>query len=150
MRIWIPSGSGNGRKALLLRYPPSVWRRNCVNSMIALFLIIKLIIFGIKTSKKHYALKQLKNIDTNSAVEAVIEMSLLLRRICNAKFKQASALYGQDWLDFLTKHSKSTLSEKASKLLVFAPFMDKNSTQYSSLEAQEVKNFCKHWIGENL
>ncbi len=119
-------------------------------SIIALFLIIKLIIFGIKTSKKHYALKKLKNIDTNSAVEAVIEMSLLLRRICNAKFKQASALYGQDWLDFLTKHSKHTLSEKASKLLVFAPFMDKNSTQYSSLDAQEVKDFCKHWIGENL
>lgn len=111
---------------------------------------VRLIVLAIKKSKKHYALKTLEKIQTSSVINSAIEMSELLRRICNVKYREASALYGKEWGDFLLNKTTSKLSDKALSLLIFAPFMDKNSNKYTSAEAQELKFFCKTWIGENL
>ncbi|MBR5154778.1 MAG: DUF4381 domain-containing protein [Alphaproteobacteria bacterium] len=121
-----------------------------ITSIVFVYVIYKLVIWILKTSKKHYALGNLKNIDVNLPIVAVVQMSELLRRICNVKYKEASVLFGEDWLDFLRKHTKCKLSDNAGKLLLFAPFMDKNSKEYTSTDALEVKKFCKEWIGENL
>jgi len=111
---------------------------------------LKFILWSVKTSKKHYALNKLKKIDTSLPIESAIKMSELLRRICNIKFKEARALYGEEWIDFLNEHSSHKLSESAAKLLAFAPFMDKNSKKYDVKTAVQLKEFCQHWIGANL
>ena len=119
-------------------------------SIICFFLFIKLIILGIKTSKRFYALRQLKDINTEQPVIAAVKLSELLRRICHFKFKEASALYGEDWINFLNNHSTHKISDDCAKLLVYAPFMNTNDKTYSPVIAEELKLFCKHWIGANL
>jgi len=111
---------------------------------------IKFILWSIKTSKRIYALKKLKKIETNEPVDAAIQISELLRRICAYKYKEASALYGNEWIAFLSNHCSVNLSENAAKLLVFAPFMDKKDNSYDISTALELKTFCKTWIGANL
>lgn len=108
------------------------------------------VFWAIKTSKKYYALKTLNNIQVSSIVSSAIEMSELLRRICNIKYKEASSLYGKEWSDFLVNKTNFKISERALNLLIFAPFMDKNSNQCSIEDAKELKDFCKNWIGANL
>ena len=108
------------------------------------------VFWAIKTSKKFYALKTLSKIQTSSVIISAIEMSELLRRICNVKYKEASSLYGKEWSEFLVNKTNFKISEKALNLLIFAPFMDKNSREYSIEDAQELKDFCKNWIGANL
>ena len=108
------------------------------------------IFWAIKKSKKYYALKTLNNIQVSAIVSSAIEMSELLRRICNVKYKDASSLYGKEWSEFLVNKTDFKISEKALRLLIFAPFMDINSNEYSIEDAQELKDFCKNWIGANL
>jgi len=121
-----------------------------IAGIIIAFLVVKLLLWGIKTSKKYYALKELKSIDTSKVVEAGILVSLLLRRICNVKYKEASVLYGEEWLDFLKKRTKAKLSEGGAFLLLFAPFMNKEEKKYTKEDADNLINFCKAWIGDNL
>ena len=113
-------------------------------------LFIKILLWSIKTSKKIYALKKLKKIETSEPVDAAVQISELLRRICAYKYKEASALYGKDWIDFLNNHCSVQLSKDAANLLVYAPFMDKKDNTYDSSAALELKTFSKHWVGANL
>ncbi|MBO5441721.1 MAG: DUF4381 domain-containing protein [Alphaproteobacteria bacterium] len=115
-----------------------------------LFFMIKLLLLGIKKSKKHYALKTLKNINIANPVTAAIEMSELLRRICTVKYKEAAALYGQEWIDFLNKHTEDKLSGDEAKLLMYAPFMKEQNNTFNETVAENLKAFCKNWIGANL
>lgn len=121
-----------------------------LGSIICFLVLFKFILWSIKTSKKYYALNKLKKIETEAPVEAAIKISELLRRICNVKFKNASVLYGDEWITFLNEHTNQKLPKEAAKLLVYAPFMDKNDKLYSSKTASELKEFCKNWIGANL
>ena len=118
-------------------------------ALIILFLLVKFIIFIIKTSKKYYALKELEDLDTIDNIDAVIGVSNLLRRICSIKHKNAATLYGKDWVNFLTNDGLS-LSKEASNLLIYAPFMDKKSKNFKPQHVDEIKAFCKKWIGDNL
>ena len=117
--------------------------------VVLLFFIIKLVLFIIKTSRKYYAFKELEKLDSLTEIEAIIGISNLLRRICSIKYKNATSLYGKDWIDFLTKNNNS-LSKEASDLLIYAPFMNKDTTNYNSTNIKELKSFCKKWIGDNL
>lgn len=119
-------------------------------SAVLLLFMIKLFLFGIRKSRKHYALNTLKNIKTSNSVTAAIEMSELLRRICTVKYKEAAALYGQDWIDFLNKHTENTLSGDEAKLLMYAPFMKESGNTFDETTAEKLKAFCKNWIGANL
>ena len=121
-----------------------------LGSIIVLFFLIKFILWSIKTSKKKYALSKLKNIDTATPIEAALKMSELLRRICNVKHKQASALYGKEWIDFLNETSSHKISGDTANLLIYAPFMDVNDKKYNAETALELKEFCRNWIGANL
>ena len=113
-------------------------------------VLLYFLFWAFKTSKKYYALKTLDKIKTTSVVGSAIEMSELLRRICKTKYREASALYGQEWGDFLKKGTTFNISEKALELLLFAPFINKQTNKYSVEHAQELKLFCKNWIGANL
>ena len=118
--------------------------------LIGAIILIKLIALTIRTSKKIYALKQLKNINTDKPVVAAIKFSELLRRICHFKFKDASALYGEDWIKFLNDHTSHKIADDCAKLLIYAPFMNIDDKSYSSQTAEKLKTFCKYWIGANL
>ena len=117
---------------------------------IALIVFINVFFKILKTSKRHYALRKLKAIDTTNPVEAGCKISELLKRICNVKYKGASVLFGKEWLEFLNKHSKKNLTKEASDLLIYAPFIDKNEKKYTSKDADVLKEFCRDWIGDNL
>ena len=83
------------------------------------FCLIKFLFWSIKKSRKHYALKKLEKIDTQKTVVAALQMSELLRRICNVKYKEASTLYGEEWINFLNEHSSSKIVGDEAKLLVY-------------------------------
>lgn len=102
-----------------------------------------------KRSKKQYALSLLEayGVDT---VAAAAGMSEILRRICLIKYKEAAALFGNEWIDFLNRHCRKKLSGKAAELLINAPYLNKNAHTYEPREIRELRNFCISWIGENL
>ncbi|MCM1323142.1 MAG: DUF4381 domain-containing protein [Acetobacter sp.] len=105
---------------------------------------------AIKTSRKHYALKTLANISSDTPISAAIKISELLKRICASKYKNALALYGEEWLMFLNQHSDTKLDGKAANLLIYAPFIDVSNSSYSSQDIDKLRLFAKKWIGENL
>lgn len=115
-----------------------------------IFFIIKFLFWSIKKSRKHYALKKLEKIDVQNPVDAALQMSELLRRICNLKYREASALYGEEWISFLNEHTTSKIAGDEAKLLVYAPFMQTDDMTYSCDNSKQLKNFCKTWIGVNL
>jgi len=117
---------------------------------IALIILLKVFRRIYKTSKKFYALNKLKAINVSNPIDAGIQMSELLKRICNVKYREASVLYGREWLDFLNKHTSHKISSEASDLLIYAPFINKNEEKYTQRDATMLKDFCKNWIGENL
>lgn len=119
-------------------------------TLIGAIVLVKLILLAIRTSKRLYALKQLKNINTENPVIAAIKFSELLRRVCHFKFKEASALYGKDWIEFLNNRTPHKISDESAKLLINAPFMNIEDKLYSQKTAEELKTFCKYWIGANL
>lgn len=117
--------------------------------IIGLFLFIQLVRFIIRTSKRYYALKELKNLDLLVGIDAVIGLSNLLRRICSIKYKNASSLYGKDWVNFLTSEGRC-LSADAANLLINAPFMNRKTKKYNQKTIDELKTFGRKWIGDNL
>jgi len=119
-------------------------------SFIGAFVLVKLILLTIRTSKRIYALRQLKNINTENPVIAAIKFSELLRRVCHFKFREASALYGKEWIEFLNSRATHKISDESAKLLINAPFMNIEDKLYSQQTAEDLRTFCKYWIGANL
>lgn len=113
-------------------------------------LAVQFILYLRRYSKSRYALKLLRNISTLNAVYAAQQMSEILRRICVFKYKDAAILAGQDWIDFLNKHSKEKIQGPLAELLVNAPYIPEEKSSYSSDDAEKLRNFCQNWIGENL
>ena len=121
-----------------------------LSAFILFIVFIKFFIWGIRKSRKIYALNQLKKINVVKPVPAAVQMSELLRRICHFKYKEATALYGKEWLEFLNTHSSKEISGDEAKLLVYAPFMQQEDMLYSVETATKLKSFCRQWIGANL
>lgn len=119
-------------------------------AFIFLIAATRLVLWAIKTSRKHYALKTLKEIGINNPVEAAIKISELLRRICIYKYKEANVLYAQEWIDFLNTKTRFKIDGSAAKLLEYAPYMDINDKTYEAADAETLKEFAKQWIGANI
>lgn len=99
-------------------------------------------------SKKLYAIKLLDSLkkETSSA----IKMSEILRRICVYKYPEASTLLSKEWIKFLNSHSKSPIKDGAANLLINAPYINPTSVAYSKQDINDLYDFCRSWIGENL
>ena len=117
-----------------------------------LFLCIGIKVFVAfwKSRKKYYSLKKLESISTDNPVLAAMDISELLRRISLVKYRKSCALTGHEWIDFLNQHSSVPLSKKNAEFLSFAPFMNSSDKTYTPQDAEELKTFCKNWIGGNL
>lgn len=131
-------------------FPPAYGWWVILFGLLALVLLYKLFVFFRQKSKKLYALKLINRIGAANAVEAALEMSEVLRRICVFKYPTAAALFGQEWLKFLNEKCKYKLDGKAAELLLNAPYISTQSYQYSLEEVTKLREFCKQWIGENL
>ena len=108
-----------------------------------------LVRFILQKSKKRYALKILTSLEADNLSSAV-KISELLRRICVYKYKNATTLYGKEWIKFLNEHSKTQITGKSANLLLNAPYMDRTTKTYDKQNMVELYRFCYSWIGENL
>ena len=119
-------------------------------AIISLIVAIKLFVWIRRTSARIYARKLLSRLQNVYNVEAVVQMSEILRRICVRKYPEAVALMNDEWITFLNGKSKHVLDEETSELLKNAPFMPKDSHLYSKEKQQKLWRFCYEWIGDNL
>ena len=119
-------------------------------AIILIILIMQFVLYMHRYSKSRYAIKLLHNISMLNVVYAAEQMSEILRRICIFKYKDATTLMGKDWLLFLNNHSKEKLNGRPAELLINAPYIQQNSKTYSIEDAEQLREFCKKWIGDNL
>lgn len=131
-------------------WPPAYGWWALLAALMVLTALYYLIILIRRKSKKLYALRLLRNIYCNNSVDAVVQMSEILRRICIFKYPGAAVLYGKDWLEFLNKHSKTKLAGKPAQLLADAPYLPPQARGYSVADVTALRQFCAAWIGENL
>jgi len=101
-------------------------------------------------SKKLYALHLLNRIPENKIIPAAVSASELLRRICVYKYPEASVMAPSEWVRFLDAHCSQKISQRAYFLLADAPYIAKNSTIYNAADFEQLRAFCRRWIGENL
>ena len=118
-------------------------------ALIGLWLLWRGFFIFRRPSKKSYAFRLLSAYPQNN-IESAVQMSNLLRRICVLKFPQATALFGQNWIDFLNQHSKKKIMGQTAKLLINAPYIKPSSPDFSGDDVAQLRDFCREWIGENL
>lgn len=131
-------------------WPPAYGWGVILLSLIVIFVLIQVFLFLRRKSKKIYAQNLLKSIDTDNIVISAQNISEILRRICIYKYKKAATLFGKDWINFLNQHSKKPLSEKSAQLLNTAPYISTDTKVFETKDVEELAEFCKNWIGENL
>ncbi|MDR1026695.1 MAG: DUF4381 domain-containing protein [Lactobacillus sp.] len=131
-------------------FPPAYGWGVILASVILLVILYKTFSILRQKSKKRYALKMLGDVNTSNVVENAVQMSEVLRRICVFKYKEAAALFDNEWIEFLNSKAKQKISGKAAELLADAPYMAKNSKKFGSEELAKLRTFCKNWVGENL
>ena len=129
-------------------FPPAYGWRVILFGALAVVILFQVAKTLRRKSKKRYALKLIDDIPVGNAVEAALQMSEILRRICVYKYKSAAAIFGKEWMDFLNKKSSVKLEGEAAELLMNAPYMGKDA--FGLEQVHELKAFCKSWIGENL
>lgn len=113
-------------------------------------LIIRLFKTARQKSRKFYALSIVNKINGENAVIGAVKISELLKRICLYKYPEAVNMFGKEWIEFLKSHTKQHISEKAAELLSNAPYIAKDSAKYDKGNLNELKEYTKKWIGENL
>lgn len=131
-------------------FPPAYGWWVLLGGVLALAALVEILLILHRKSKKRYALYLLEHIHRDNAVAAALQMSEILRRICVYKYKDATALYGQSWLDFLNQHSKTRLEGVPAQLLLEAPYMCPGSERYSPQDVEQLRRFSAAWIGDNL
>ena len=118
--------------------------------IVLLYLLVKLFILIKKTSAKIYARHLLQPLKDDHSVQAVAEMSVILRRICVRKYPEAVAYTGQQWIDFLNSKTKNKINDRIAVLLNNAPFVRDDDKEYMADRVDRLWQFCYYWIGENL
>ena len=114
------------------------------------YLSYVLIAYLRRKSKKIYAVKMLNNLQNDDIIGSAKQVSIILRKICLFKYKNAVSLKARDWAEFLNNHSKTKLSLKSASLLIDAPYINISSSTYNEQDLVELKNFATSWVGENL
>lgn len=103
-----------------------------------------------RKSKKLYALRLLEKLKDKNDIRSAAAMSEILRRICIYKYPSAVSLSGKAWIDFIEDHCKNKLKKQERDLLLNAPYMPEDITDFSSDDIDGLRLFCRNWIGENL
>ena len=130
-------------------FPPAYGWYVIILALVGLWLLWRGFLVLRRKSKKRYAFRLLSAYPQNN-IDSAVQMSNLLRRICVLKFPQATALFGQEWIDFLNQHGKKKILGQPAKLLINAPYIKPTSLEYSAEDVAQLRDFCREWIGENL
>lgn len=130
-------------------FPPAYGWWVLAGALVFAVLIVISVRFLLQRSKKRYALRLLEEA-RRPDLGAAVKMSEILRRICVYKYKQAAALFGMDWIEFLNRHAKEKISGKTARLLLDAPYINPDSKVYDEKDVAALYGFCRRWIGENL
>ena len=88
--------------------------------------------------------QQLLKIDALQTPEALIELSILMRRIAISCYPQQSvaSLTGQKWLEFLDQSSNTTdFTEGPGRLIAVAPYAPSHTD-----DARAAIAVCRNWI----
>ena len=117
-------------------------------TVIAAFVLYKVLKILWRQSAKIYARRILLSLKEDTDLAAAVKMSEILRRACVRKYPEAVALSGEEWIAFLNTKSKWVLSGSAAELLQNAPFMVHQS--YKAEDMPTVWRDCYDWIGANL
>lgn len=119
-------------------------------SIFVCVLLLQAFLFIYRRNKKRYALRLLENISSSDIISSARNISELLRRICIYKYKEAVALSGEKWIEFLNSHSKKKLEQEAADLLLNSPYVSNKQTKYSISSLRKLQDFVRQWIGDNL
>ena len=104
--------------------------------------------FFYAKTKKYRALVALEELNV-STVENVAKISVLLKRVCLVKNKNAAVLFGRAWLDFLDAHTDIKMNKSQEKLLMSAPYMLKTQT-LSQNDFDAIKQYARSFLEKNL
>lgn len=121
-----------------------------IATFVALYILIKVVLWLRCKSAKIYARRILNNLNMQNYIAAAAKMSELLRRVCVRRYPEAVAFKGEQWLEFLKSKTSHELDEKTANLLKDAPFIPESSNTYSIEDVQNLRSFCDRWLGENL
>lgn len=121
-----------------------------IATFVALYILIKVVLWLRCKSAKIYARMILNNLNMQNYIAAAAKMSELLRRVCVRRYPEAVAFKGEQWLEFIKSKTAHKLDEKTANLLKDAPFIPENSDTYGIEDVQNLRSFCDRWLGENL
>jgi hypothetical protein len=121
-----------------------------IATFVALYILIKVVLWLRCKSAKIYARRILNNLNMQNYIAAAAKMSELLRRVCVRRYPEAVALKGEQWLEFLKSKTSHELDARTANLLKDAPFIPENSDTYGIEDVQNLRSFCDRWLGENL
>ena len=122
-------------------------------AIIVLYFLVKFIIKKIKDSKKRYVLKTLKSLIISNPIESAIVCSNMLRRVCIIQFRRTefAKIYGDEWIEFLnSKSEKIKFENEVKKLLIDAPYIQKESQKYPDNVAEDLRIITIKWVEEIL
>ena len=131
-------------------FPPAYGWWVILCATILLIALYELFRIYRKRSKKIFALKLLSEVNQNNILPAAISISEILRRICIFKYPVANSIYGKEWIDFLNERTKQTATETTANLLINAPYINKENNKFTRHDIEDLVEFSKGWIGENL
>lgn len=114
------------------------------------WIFIKVFRILRRQSAKLYARKLMQQLQDRNDLQTAVEISEILRRICLRKYPTAACLSDNAWIEFLNQKSSFKLNETAADLLKKAPFLPAQNQSVEKKELDQIKQFCQHWIGENL
>jgi len=118
--------------------------------LVALFFLVKLLLWLRRTSKKLYARHLLRKNAGQDNLTAAVNMSELLRRICVSRYPEAVSLSGAEWISFLNDKTRCKLEVNTALLLENAPYVPADSTMFSEQDVKNLRQFCLAFIGDNL
>ncbi|MFI3241476.1 MAG: DUF4381 domain-containing protein [Alphaproteobacteria bacterium] len=131
-------------------FPPAIGWYFVLSAIILLIVIYKVIKKAIKYSRSRYAKRVIDAADIKSPVLFAVACSEVLRRICVYKYKDALYLKGIEWQEFLDSRCSFNLDKDSWDLLINAPYLNKDNTKYTEVNAENIKHFTYKFIGENL
>jgi hypothetical protein len=131
-------------------FPPAYGWWVMLFGVVFLVFLGKLFLVLRQKSKKRFALRAINNIRTANIIDNAVQLSEILRRICVLKYKNAAALSGSEWLDFLNSKITRKLSGRPAELLANAPYLPTDRHSYGLDDLTALRAFCRHWIGANL
>ena len=119
-------------------------------AIVLLYLFIRAYRVWRLTSRKLYAFRLLDELNRADIIASAAAVSEILRRICVYRYPEAVSLKGDGWLDFIQNHCSKKMAASEASLLQNAPYLNPRNHTYQPADLQNLTEYARLWIGENL